>query len=193
MFISVVWRRLVSFCGFVAKSHLARGHFTEKTKSEQVCLQNHIWVRTGCRPRCRLQEFSIESCGANPAVITAGVCLNQRPGCLYAEREAQQQEVGGPKVSAQEVGPFLLNKAHQSKPRQMLESVSQLCSRMLFIVSENNCNSVAELKQNVRSLTLILDGSPQSSSPPSALSFSSASSLGGSLNWEVSRCVANVP
>lgn len=122
--------------------------FYSETKSKQVCLQNHIWVRTGCRQSYRLQEFSIGTCGVNPAVITAGVCLNRRPGCLDAEREAQQQKVGGPKVSVQEVGPFLLNKTHQSQPKQsetlMLETVTQLCSR---IVSENSihfilsCNS----------------------------------------------------
>lgn len=44
---------------------------------------------------------------------------------------------------------------------------SQLCPRMLFIVSENNvhfilsCNSVAETKQNVRSVTLMLAVSPR--------------------------------
>lgn len=70
---------------------------------------------------------------------------------------AQQQEVGGPKLSVQEVGPFLLNKTHQSEPDQsetlMLETVSQLCSRMLFIVGENDSDPGRQSALNLRAQT----------------------------------------
>lgn len=51
----------------------------------------------------------------------------------------------------------------QTEEMLMLVTVSLLCSRMLFIVGENNIhhNSVVETKQHVRSVTLILAVSPQ--------------------------------